>query len=93
MDASTVHQVLESAYKGNKTPGLSAVPTQSVKHLYTSNDGILSMILTTITATDIPIMWNITCITPLHKKETKADTSNYHPVSVMGPLAKLLLPV
>ena len=37
----------------------------------------------------IPEQWNRTHITPVHKKGTREDAANYHPVSVMGALAKL----
>ena len=38
---------------------------------------------------EMPEQWNRTRITPVHKKGTREDAANYHPVSVMGPLAKL----
>ena len=42
-----------------------------------------------IAALGMPAQWNGTRITPMHKKGTREDAANYHPVSVMGPLAKL----
>ena len=37
----------------------------------------------------IPRAWNLVKVTPVHKRGNQADAKNYHPVSVMGPLAKL----
>ena len=37
----------------------------------------------------IPRAWNLVKVTPVHKRGNQADAKNYHPISVMGPLAKL----
>ena len=37
----------------------------------------------------MPEQWNRTHIPPVHKKGSREDAANYHPVSVMGPLAKI----
>ena len=84
-----IRHALDTAYKGNKSSGPSALPSQLVKHLHMGNDESLATMFQAVASIGIPPEWNLTRITPVHKKGPKQDAANYRPVSVMGPLAKL----
>ena len=47
------------------------------------------MMFMAIATLGMPEQWNRMRITPVHKKGTREDAANYHPVSAMGPLTKL----
>ena len=89
LDAPCIHFIVDHAYKGNKASGLSPLPSQLVENLHSKNDGALSMMFMAIATLGMPEQWNRTRITPVHMKGSREDAANYHPVSVMGPLAKL----
>ena len=89
LDKGAIRHALVTAYKGNKSSGPSALPSQLVKHLHMGNDESLATMFQAVASIGIPPEWNLTRITPVHKKGPKQDAANYRPVSVMGPLAKL----
>jgi hypothetical protein len=38
----------------------------------------------------VPDLWKISYVTPIHKKGSRSDVSNYRGVSVNSPIAKIL---
>ena len=55
------------------------------------NDGVIFTVFKAIASTLLPLSWNTTRITPVHKKGVTNLAENYRPVSMMGPIAKLFL--
>ena len=39
---------------------------------------------------EIPQIWKIANVTPLHKKGSKNDVKNYHPISLTSILCKIM---
>ena len=75
-------------YKGNKSPGPSPLPTQLIKHLHTRNDEAISNLFRKVTTGGILAAWNVSKLISVFKGDTTL-ASNYRPVSIMGPMAKL----
>ena len=76
-------------FKGNKASGPSPVPSQLVKHLAPACIPALSWMFFLVAKAGIPAKWNEVRVTPVFKKGDSRLASNYRPVSVMGPIAKL----
>ena len=76
-------------FKGNKASGPSPVPSQLVKHLAPACVPILSRMFFLVAKAGILAKWNEVRVTPVFKKGDSRLASNYRPVSVMGPIAKL----
>ena len=53
------------------------------------NYGAILTMFKAIASTLLPLSWNMTRITPVHKKGVTSLVENYQPISLMGPIAKL----
>ena len=86
---SNIRAALGWPDKGNKSPGPSPLPMHLIKHLHTRNNSAISYLLRKVMIGGIPAAWNISRLTPIFKQSDKTLASNYRPVSVVGPMAKL----
>ena len=62
---------------------------QLVKHLHAWNGDTISNLFHAVTIRGIPAARNTLKLTAVFKKGDKTIASNYRPVGVMGPIAKL----
>ena len=53
------------------------------------NDGVIFTVFKAIASTLLPLSWNTTRITPVHKIGANNLVENCQPVSVMGSIANL----
>ena len=89
LSADCIRSALEGPFKGNKSSGPSPLLSQLLKHLHVRNNQAISTLFHNVTISALPSQWNTTWLTTVFKKGDKLLASNYRPISIMGPFAKL----
>lgn len=77
--------------KPKKATGVNGIPSRLLKD---GSDALASPLLVifnlTIQQNVIPTEWKKAKVTPLHKSGSKDDPRNYHPISILPVVSKVL---
>lgn len=75
--------------KSKKSSGVDGLPTCVVKDSFDSLSNYYLQIFNNVLQNGMPDIWKIAVVTPLHKKGSMEDTSNYRPISNLSSLSKI----
>ena len=77
--------------KSSKATGLDKIPARILKDAAIHIAKPIAFIINlTISNGSIPYEWKTAKVTPIHKSDSKDDTNNYRPISVLPLLSKLM---
>ena len=70
------------------------IPSAFIKLLYTHTGSLITKMISDLlnsifSSGCYPQIWKLSHITPIHKKGTKSDKSNYRPISILPTLSKI----
>ena len=80
--------------KGNKSTGDHGDDDISARFIKSADpyvtDSIVKICNCSIKTRRFPATWKVVRVTPIHKKDSKDDISNYRPISILPIASKIL---
>ena len=93
---NTSHYEIGPIIKSMKNSDFSpcGIPSAFIKLLYTHTGSLITKMISDLlnsifSSGCYPQIWKLSHITPIHKKGTKSDKSNYRPISILPTLSKI----